>query len=185
MKLSTHQNTGGFCEWIEMKVQVLVFKQTHTSASVAMSSTAPTHDGFETCFRCNARATCRWQCRSCPQHYDAALVGPYALCRPCSRQPCPICGTDAFEADTISSLQTETDVISFVTDHDDLADRIQARLRGTSEWLSARELGRDLGFNHTRDVNQVLYMLQRRDVVRLLEEPGEVPRWQLRRDEDG
>ena len=148
-----------------------------------MSSTAPTHDGYEACFRCNARASCRWQCVLCPGRdgrHESALIGPYALCRGCSLQPCPVCGTDEFELATISSLPETSDGISFVTDHSFLAERIQDRLRGTSSWLSAREIGRDLGLNHSRDVNQVLYLLQRRGLVR--EEHGEVSqvsRWQL------
>ena len=142
-----------------------------------MSSTAPTHDGFEACFRCSARTSCRWQCRVCPGRHESALVGPYFLCRVCSLQPCPVCGTDEFELASISSLPETSDGISFVTDHSFLAERIQDRLRGTSSWLSAGEIGRDLGLNQSRDVNQVLYLLQRRGLVR--EEPGEVSRWQL------
>lgn len=139
-----------------------------------MSSTAPTHDGFEACFRCDDRAIIMWKCRSCP-HW----VGPYALCRVCSLQPCPNCNTHEFDIDSLSSLPETSDGISFVTDHSSLAERIQDRLRGTSSWLSAREIGRDLGLHQTRDVNQVLYMLQGRGVVRAREDPGQVPRWQL------
>jgi hypothetical protein len=74
-------------------------------------------------------------------------------------------------------LPETSDGISFVTDHSFLAERIQDRLRGTSSWLSAGEIDRDLGLNQSRDVNQVLYLLQRRGLVR--EEHGEVSRWQL------
>lgn len=139
-----------------------------------MSSTAPTHDGFEACFRCDDRAICTWKCRFCPRH-----IGPYALCRACSLQPCPNCRTHDFDIDALSSLPESSDGISFVTDNSDLADRIRDRLQGTSSWLSAHEIARALDLHQTRDVNQALYMMQRIGAVRVREDPSQVPRWQL------
>ena len=146
-----------------------------------MSSTADTADGYETCFRCENRAHVIWECLPCRPHNQAGRAGPHALCRECAGEPCPECGSDDFKEETLSSLP-QSPRTSFVTNFSLLEDRVREVLQGTDRGLSAHEIARECGLSRnpqTSEINQVLYALERRQVISTQARGRGLELWQL------
>ncbi|CAJ1329191.1 unnamed protein product [Effrenium voratum] len=130
-----------------------------------MSVTAPTHDGFETCFHCTNRARFKWTCSQCPRGAEEAS---WWLCAQCRARSCPACEGPCRDEDcqTVSSMPT-SEPFTFASNISDLMDQVLAVLQAEPDGLQRMAIAGECRSNEM-DVGYALQRLMGRGEV---EEP--------------